>query len=235
MRGGKNKTGYTITEVLIVLAISSAMFITANVFLSGRVAETNFRTGVNEMASRMQDVIDQVNNGQYNDRPLTCSVVAGAVTTVQATNENQGKNTACIFVGKLFSFSPGGNQYSLDILAGKKLSNDNATISEISPTKVGSISTKYNLPGGIKYISAKNSSGLISSNSFGFIQNPNSSALAGSTNIDSLWTYDGSGYSSENEVSICFVGSNSAKAIINVGLEKNTMIVNTDFINTSSC
>lgn len=227
MRGGKNKTGYTITEVLIVLAISSSMFLVANTFLSGRVAETNFRTGVNEMASLIQDVIDQVNYGQYNDRPITCSINGGGIIeTSQGGANEQGSNTPCIYIGKIFTFNANSQIYYLDTLAGKKLTDDNATINTIAPTTINSLRLSKTFPGGLKYNSNSNYT-------FGFIQNPNSSVQAGSSNVDNLWTYDGNAYSSTSRVSICLIGTNSRTAKISIGAnanDNNNTTVTTDFL-----
>ena len=79
MLGGKNKQplGYTIIEVMIVLAVSGLMFIIAATFINGKQQRATFTAGVNEMASELQNVIEQVNDGSYADVPLNC-VSAGA-------------------------------------------------------------------------------------------------------------------------------------------------------------
>jgi len=122
MRGGNKYSGYTIIEVLIVLAISSFMFVIASQFISGKAADTSFRTGVNEMASRIQDAIDQVSNGQYTDQQVKCSVT-GSVFTFTANSGSQGNSQDCIFIGKYFAFTADDTKYPLYTIAGKTVND----------------------------------------------------------------------------------------------------------------
>lgn len=55
MKGGKSPLGYTVVEVMIVLAVSGIMFLVAANFINGKQQKTSFANGVNEMASRIQD------------------------------------------------------------------------------------------------------------------------------------------------------------------------------------
>ena len=59
MLGGRNRHskqpfGYTIVEVMIVLAVSSAMFLIAANFINGKQERTAFSQGSNEMVSQLQ-------------------------------------------------------------------------------------------------------------------------------------------------------------------------------------
>ena len=147
MRGGNKYSGYTIIEVLIVLAISSFMFVIASQFISGKAADTSFRTGVNEMASRIQDAIDQVSNGQYTDQQVACSVV-GSVFTFTANSGSQGNSQDCIFIGKYFAFSAGDTKYPLYTIAGKTV-NDGSYASA-NPQIISQFTYKNVIPQGLK-------------------------------------------------------------------------------------
>jgi hypothetical protein len=105
MKGGKNRQsfGYTVVEVMIVLAVSGMMFIVAANFINGKQAKTAFNQGVNEMASRLQDTIEQVTDGRYSDIPLNCSVV-GSSLNFSGPTKGQGKNQDCVFLGKIVHF-----------------------------------------------------------------------------------------------------------------------------------
>jgi len=122
MRGGNKYSGYTIIEVLIVLAISSFMFVIASQFISGKAADTSFRTGVNEMASRIQDAIDQVSNGQYTDQQVKCTI-SGDDFIFEDTSVPQGSNQDCIFIGKYFAFTTDDTKYPLYTIAGKTVND----------------------------------------------------------------------------------------------------------------
>lgn len=106
--------GYTIIEVMVVLAISGVMFLIAAQFINGKEAKTAFTSGVNEMASQIQDVIEQVNDGRYSDIHLNCS---GGVATIGIGQ--QGTNTGCVFMGKVIHFET-GNRYELISVAANR-------------------------------------------------------------------------------------------------------------------
>src|ERR1700722_14172147 len=147
MKGGKNRQplGYTILEVMIVLAISGAMFLIAISFISGKQEHTAFTDGVNNMVSQLQDAIQQVTNGEYSDIPLTCTAGSGSPPSFDASgNPSQGTTTSCVFVGKFFHFWPnnpgasGAAAYEVFTLAGNRLDNGNpaVTLSEVAPVPV---------------------------------------------------------------------------------------------------
>lgn len=149
MNGGKRSAGYTIVEVMIVLAVSGLMFVTAANFINGKQQKSAFNSGVNEMASRVQDVIGQVNDGQYSDVAFGCDVISNSV--VISGTRSQGKNSQCIFLGKYIYFFQNDDQtkYQVISLAGKRL--DSATgkpvidLSNASPTPIRSADGVINL------------------------------------------------------------------------------------------
>ncbi len=106
MKGGNQPRGcgYTVIEVLIVLAISGAMFAIAAQFINGRRERSTFTAGVSEMASRIQDTIEQVTDGQYSDVSINCTFAAG-VTTIVGGGVGQGTNPGCVFLGKVLHFA----------------------------------------------------------------------------------------------------------------------------------
>jgi prepilin-type N-terminal cleavage/methylation domain-containing protein len=119
MLGGKNKhlpRGYTIVEVLIVLAVSGVMFVIAANFINGKQQKTAFSQAVNEMASRVQDTIEQVTDGQYSDIPFGCAL--GTPLQISASQtQSQGTNPSCVFIGKLFQFKNGGDPSSYEVFS----------------------------------------------------------------------------------------------------------------------
>jgi prepilin-type N-terminal cleavage/methylation domain-containing protein len=117
MPGGKNiqfrkkSQGYTIVEVMIVLAISGMMFVIAANFINGKQARTAFTQGVSELTSQIQGAIADVSDGKYSDIALNCTEVDGqAVVTSDNDDsmENQGTHDDCVFRGKLVSFYADG-------------------------------------------------------------------------------------------------------------------------------
>lgn len=128
MKGGTRPLGYTIIEVMIVLAVSGVMFVLASAIISGKQEKTSFTAGVNEMASRLQTVIGQVTDGHYSDVPFSCSYSSSRRSLALTGNPSSG-NPDCTFLGKIMQFgeSPGGvapadpTKYEIFSIAGSRL------------------------------------------------------------------------------------------------------------------
>jgi prepilin-type N-terminal cleavage/methylation domain-containing protein len=155
MTGGKQKPrGYTVIEVMIVLAISGAMFVMAANFINGRQARTSFTAGVNETASRLQGIIEQVRNGQYTDIDIDCRLNGSTLAIAPAGSSQQGQNQDCIFIGKTFHVSeaiPGedpSSRFEVFSLAGRREYEPGRLITDLTdiiPTPIHSTSTSANL------------------------------------------------------------------------------------------
>jgi prepilin-type N-terminal cleavage/methylation domain-containing protein len=160
MKGGKHKQplGYTIVEVMIVLAISGLMFVIAADFINGKQEVASFSTGVNEFATELQDTIDQVNDGQYSDALFSCNAqsngtsVAVTIGSVTPTAGTQGTNNQCVYLGKalyFYSASAGmANQYENFSLAGtqyNQLGVPPGSIADSYPTPIISGDGKVDL------------------------------------------------------------------------------------------
>lgn len=148
MQGGQNKQslGYTIVEVLIVLAVSSFMFVIAANFINGRQERAAFAEGSNDLASALSSLLDQVVDGHYSDIPLTCTPSGGGLdVNYGAVGTQQGTHEDCVFLGKVMRFYDGSagtgdprpyyQVYSL--AAARDATGDlpNATVANIPPLK----------------------------------------------------------------------------------------------------
>jgi len=104
------QSGYTILEVMIVMAISAAMFISAVIAFGGRQEEVQFTQAVRDFDSRMQDVINDISTGFFsNEGSISCTVppVPSSGTPVLVVgNDLQGGSDDCVFIGKALQFSP---------------------------------------------------------------------------------------------------------------------------------
>jgi prepilin-type N-terminal cleavage/methylation domain-containing protein len=122
MKGGNAPLGYTIVEVMIVLAVSGVMFVIASTFINGNQARASFYQGVDDLAARIQSAADQVNDGQYSDTELsTCMANAGGIHFAPASaSMGQGTNSQCVFLGKLnyYYTASGSNKFRSYQLAG---------------------------------------------------------------------------------------------------------------------
>lgn len=106
-RGGQNK-GFTIVEVLIVLAITGALFVSAATMISGRTAKTQFEQSINQMTGQIRQQINDVASGYYpNNKNFTCTA-NGADFSITAGANEQGTNEGCVFLGKALYFGVAG-------------------------------------------------------------------------------------------------------------------------------
>jgi hypothetical protein len=114
MLGGKNKQyrqplGYTIIEVMIVLAVSGFMFIIAANFINGKQEKAAFTQGSNDTVSRLDKIVEEVTDGHYSDVPLQCSVVGSTLSVGTSGVGAQGQNPNCVFLGKIVRFYNAGS------------------------------------------------------------------------------------------------------------------------------
>lgn len=193
MLGGKNKQhsqplGYTIVEVMIVLAVSGMMFVIAANFINGKQQKTAFTEGVNELASRIQNVINQVKSGQYSDVNLNCtySPPAGGVpagtTTASALGgtHEQGQSPECVFMGKLIYFSYDNisgrsANYEVAPIAGGRLDASGdpvTTVQEAGPAVITYLTTIQTIPQNFTIGKMTVNGSAVRRYAIGFLQSP---------------------------------------------------------------
>lgn len=178
--------GYTIIEVMIVLAVSGLMFVIAANFVNGKQAKTAFSEGVNEMASRIQDVIEQVTDGQYSDVPINCQYASGTTSfppfSPPPTGPTQGINPTCVFLGKVIHLaenSATSPDYEILSIAGGRVdssvSGNPLADSDPKSIKINSIplTTQQTIPQNLS-VTHVYVNGVLGSYAFGFLQSPGS-------------------------------------------------------------
>jgi len=132
-RGGYRETtaGFTIVEVLIVLAVSSILLLSAIALVSGRQNQTEFTTGINDFKQQLQQLINETASGSYpNSGGFTCNANPGQPVTFSAgAANNQGTNQGCIFLGKAIQFGlgPTDDQIGVIPLVGNEYESDGVT------------------------------------------------------------------------------------------------------------
>lgn len=133
MRARIDTRGYTITEVMIFLAVSGFMFIVAAIFISGKQARGEFQQGMNDINTKIQQTISDVSNGFYpSNSNFTCS--AGGVgqrPSFSAGANEQGINEGCIFMGKMMQFGVKNTDdigYNVYTIIGRQFQTDDSTL-----------------------------------------------------------------------------------------------------------
>jgi hypothetical protein len=123
------------------------MFLIAASFINGKQANTAFTEGVDDMASQIQEVIEQVTDGQYSDIPLTCQASATGLSFPDIVNSQpiQGTNSQCVFLGKVLHFSVGGDpaQYEIFSMAAAR---ESASVTDLASTPYQPIPTLTTQP-----------------------------------------------------------------------------------------
>lgn len=105
-------SGFTIIEVLIVLAVTGLLFLGASALISGRTDQTEFDQGSRAFQQEIQSAINDVATGTYTGASGGIGYTCTASATLNFSNggSGQGTNDECIFLGKLLEFGLGTNQ-----------------------------------------------------------------------------------------------------------------------------
>lgn len=116
--------GFTVVEVTIVLAVSSALLVSAIASFRGQAGRTEFATTVRDFDSRLQDIINDVSTGYYPNTGVACSGGGSSeIILASGSANNLGTNGSCTFIGKVILFTPNAQLSSFRVFtaAGKRL------------------------------------------------------------------------------------------------------------------
>jgi type II secretory pathway pseudopilin PulG len=123
MKGG-TAAGYTIVEVLIVLAVSMMLLVSAGFFISRRQAKTEFAQAIRSLQGEIQQTMNEVASGYYpNLSGINCFVTPPNTIMLNSNpgNDTQGSNKDCIFLGRVLQFntdSPNRDTYNVFTVVG---------------------------------------------------------------------------------------------------------------------
>lgn len=107
--------GYTILEVLIFLAISGFILVSALVVVNGRQEQVQYQQAVREIDSSIRAAVSDVSNGFFPRTDFSCSNDAGSLV-IASNGSAQGSRQDCVFAGK--AIVPGENQITYTTIAG---------------------------------------------------------------------------------------------------------------------
>lgn len=204
--------GYTILEVMIFLAVSAALAISALRLVGGQQAKTEFAQAVRDLDLRLQDVINDVSTGFYiNNNNFACTdSPSGPVIAELANANNQGQNSGCIVLGQAMEFGINNSrEVKLYPVVGLRRAGsppkDVTTLADAHPKAIAKTSVGDTVPDGtqtesllyglkIKSIRYDAGSGLVDIGAIGFLTALDASAggslQSGSKNAD-LYFIDG--------------------------------------------
>jgi type II secretory pathway pseudopilin PulG len=97
--------GFTIVETMIVLAVTGLLFVSILVGWSGRQHHSEFISATQEIRSRIQQSISEVQAGYFptNDQ-ISCTATSAGNITIRHASVGQGENSGCVFLGKVMLF-----------------------------------------------------------------------------------------------------------------------------------
>jgi prepilin-type N-terminal cleavage/methylation domain-containing protein len=130
MQGARG--GYTIVEVIIVLAISGALFAAAVTVFGGKQGRTQFTQAMQDVDSQIRSMVNDVGVSLYPEAgQYSCSISGSGRAVLTATPTGVATNGACIYLGEAFqadTSAGAGKIYSYTVL-GRRLSSGNVVTS----------------------------------------------------------------------------------------------------------
>lgn len=146
--------GFTVIEVMIVLAVTGMLFIGAVILISGKQNQTAFNQAIRQVQSQLQQIINEVAIGYYpNLGNVQCSGAGGTVTLTNAVGTAQGANAGCIFLGKALQFKMTGtdpeqiNVYSIaGLQQGGAGGAESSSMTDAKPKVIAPTSVAPGLP-----------------------------------------------------------------------------------------
>ena len=150
-------SGFTIVEVMIVLAVTGLLFATASSLISGRTDQSEFDQSIRAIQQQVQDTVNEVSSGNYtNSGNFQCSGPGGVLTISSAPKGSvpQGTNYGCIFIGKAMQFDVNGTtpeQFLTYTLAGLQVLANGQNVTSLAtstPLAVapGTLGTNSTIP-----------------------------------------------------------------------------------------
>lgn len=157
LAGGDGKhrpeAGYTITEVMVVLAVSAVMFSAIVLAFSGRQGRVEFSQSVRDYEAQLQSVMNEVATGYYQSN-LKCTLDGGGNPSISsAVTADAGTNSACIFAGKVVVPDRAtGDASMISTLVGRRVvgTRDVETLAEAKPVVAKSFDKSFRHSFGIK-------------------------------------------------------------------------------------
>lgn len=142
--------GFTIVEVMIVLAVTSVMFLSVALVISGKQASAEFQSSIHDVQAQIQQIITETASGTFpdtNNFSCTGSLTGSGNVNITTGTSTQGTNVGCVFLGKVVHFSSGSSTFSVFPLAG--LQGATGTLDSAGPTLVTPAKTLNNLQYGL--------------------------------------------------------------------------------------
>ncbi|MDQ3065272.1 MAG: hypothetical protein M3Q36_03305 [bacterium] len=254
----RSGAGYTITETLIVLAVTTLMFAAIALLFEGRQARAEFTQSVRNYEGRIETIVSEVVNGNYFSEGIGCTVSLSGPPNLVAGTDATGSKQDCIFVGKTIEAEPPtGVSTRVRTLVGRRMASgvgsDNVeNLVQANPVIASSVEALYDNSYQLKIEKIVNLGTNTQVAAVGFINkfsrgvSSNDSGSSGPLDLyaatANVW-YTGSVVNTgvflpmSRGVIICLSGQNGQNAEITIGADGNpTSLVSTlDTAGTGAC
>lgn len=140
MKQIKNQNGYTITETLIVLAVTGMLFLTTTLLIQGQVEKNRYQDSMRQAQQTLQAAVKDTENGYF----------PGAV----------GTNSNMVFVGKRISYCGGNGGGVTDGCDDRaQLRVENLLVDQTTKAVSAANAQYITLPGGLTFIGSYTDNG----------------------------------------------------------------------------
>lgn len=162
---GRTSGGYTIVEVMIVLAISGVLLFSALTLVGGQQQKTGFTQAMQDVLSVFQNYASQIQAGNYPSLDgQSCHIASLGNPSGSRPQIGSPSSDSCVFFGRAFQVQPGsGTIYSYPIL-GTRTDSNGQSISSIDdpeanpePVTTANLFDTYTLGGGATVVAANGS------------------------------------------------------------------------------
>lgn len=151
---GQKTCGFTMVEVLIVLAVTSALLVVAMVMINGRLARTEFAVGSRQIRQEIDKVVSSTSSGYTMNKGNISCTSNGTVPSLSSAAKEVGSNEGCIFIGKIMVLNAATHKESMRVVplvgnrmfsSGGKL-RESADVLEAAPTPLAPSTVDSTLP-----------------------------------------------------------------------------------------
>lgn len=146
--------GFTLVEVMVVLAVTGLLFVSSAALISGKQNRTAFDQSIRQLQSQIEQVINEVAIGYYpNMGNIQCSGTGATVVLTTGGGTGQGANAGCVFAGKAIQFAVAGTdpqQFKVYSVAGLQRGGpggrESGSLADARPRVIAPTSTAPALP-----------------------------------------------------------------------------------------
>lgn len=135
MKSGRGRSGFTIIETLIFLAVTTALLISGMLLINGQERKTRFTQSLNDIREQIDGLINNVATGYYfNNENFSCSTFLNGQPNYPLLVGQRGTNERCIYLGRAIQFRVGGVDQNISIftIGGRQFKSGSVTVPSAS-------------------------------------------------------------------------------------------------------